>query len=108
MKEYVSDEVKVDIPGYSLATIENISCSIKGDVSFGDRVVLFYKTTGGEWEIICGKEGYDDKGNTFYFASSIPAVDAAFILVPDNPKAGDTLFFELVPGAIPVKSITWY
>ena len=108
LKEYISDEVSVSIGRYNVVKLDNINCSIKGNVTFGDRVVLFYKTDGGEWDMIMGREAYDNNGRTIYVNSSIPAVDAAYIRVPANPQAGDTFFFELVPGSVPVKSITWY
>ena len=108
LKEYISDELPLDLGGYSIVRLNNIKCTITGDVVFGDRVVLFYKTDGGEWEIIKGHQAYDNSGRTVYLSSSIPAVDAAYILVPASPKAGDTFFFELVPGSNPVKTVSWY
>lgn len=107
LKEYVSSESSLTIDGYSLVKLDNIQCSIKGDVTFGDRVVLYYKTSDGKWEMIKGNYSEGNSSNT-YLCSSIPAVDAAFIPVPENPTAGETFFFELVPGSSPVKSVTWY
>lgn len=112
LKEFISDEVTLDLEAYYLIAFTDISCTIKGDVTFGDRVVLYYKTSAGDWEMVKGKAAYDYSKDPYnptrvYLASSVPAVDAAYILVPSDPKAGDTYFFELVPGSSPVKSFTW-
>ena len=113
VKEYISDEVSLKLDGYNIVVYTDIECTIKGDVTFGDRVVLFYKTSAGNWELINGYSAYDyskDPNNPTlrYLASSVPAVDAAYILIPEELKAGDTYFFEIIPGYSPVKQFTWY
>ena len=106
LKEFISDAQNVTIA--SSMRITGIQCNITGDVRFGDRVVLYCTNSLGEWEMIKGRQAEDNSGKTYYLSSSIPAVDAAFILVPENPKAGDTFFVDIVPGSQPVKSFTWY
>ncbi len=113
VKEFISEEFEFDLPAYNLAQLTDISCKIKGDVIFGDRVVLFYKTSTGAWEMIHGRESLDysqsqSNPKRVFLNESIPAVDAAYILVPENAKAGDTYFFELVPGSSQVTSVNWY
>ena len=108
LKEFVCPESSLELGGYNLVKLDDIQCTITGDVTFGDRVVLFYKTVSGQWDMIRGKEAYDNNDKTYYLSSSIPAVDAAFILIPENLKAGDTLFFELIPGSSPIKTVSWY
>ncbi len=108
LKEFVCPESSLSVPAYSITKLSDIKCTVSGNVTFGDRVVLFYKTEAGEWEMIRGKETYDNSSKVYYLSESVPAVDAAFIPVPDNPNSGDTFFFELVPGTTPVKTVTWY
>ena len=113
VKEYISDEVPFELEGYNLVGYTDIGCAIKGDVTFGDRVVLYYKTSDGNWEMIKGKGSYDyskDQSNPpfVYLSYSIPAVDAAYILIPEGLKAGDTYYFEVIPGSSPIKQFTWY
>ena len=108
VKEFISQESPLEISAYKIVSLSGITCRISGDVSFGDRVVLYYKDSAGNWTEIKGRESYDNNYNTVYLSSSVPAVDAAFILLPDNPVSGDTYYFDLVPGATPVRSITWY
>ena len=108
VKEYISNEVDLQLEGYNITSLDNLQCTISGDVTFGDRVALYYKTHDGNWEMVKGKEAYDNSDKAYYVKESIPAVDGAFILIPEGLKAGDTFFFELVPGSLPVKAITWY
>ena len=108
VKEFISQESPLEISAYNTVAISGIACSISGDLAFGDRVVLYYKDSAGNWTEIKGRESYDNDYNTVYLSSSVPAVDAAFILLPDNPVSGDTYYFDLIPGATPVRSITWY
>ena len=112
-KEDVSEVIDLQIQAANGITYDGIQCRIKGNVVFGDRVVLFFRNSSGNWEILSGKEAYDySKSQTNptlrYISSSVPAVDAAFILLPESPKAGDTYYFELIPGSVPVKGIVWY
>lgn len=114
LKEYISDEDEVkDIGGADMFFIDKLDCKISGDVSFSDRVVLMYKTSDGSWKQIKGKDGlkYNNRTETYSYvkmSSAIPAVDAAYILIPKGLKAGDTLYFELLAGSSPISSISWY
>lgn len=114
LKEYISAEEEVNnIGGAEMFVIEKLECRISGDVSFSDRVVLMYKTSDGSWQQIKGKDGldYDNRTGTYNYvnmSSAIPATDAAYILIPNGLKAGDTLYFELLAGASPISSISWY
>lgn len=114
LKEYISAEEEVNnIGGAEMFVIEKLECKISGDVSFSDRVVLMYKTSDGSWQQIKGKDGldYDNRTGTYNYvnmSSAIPATDAAYILIPNGLKAGDTLYFELLAGASPISSISWY
>ena len=109
LKEYVSEESPLEIPAYNIVTLSGIQCKITGNVAFGDRVLLYYRDSAGNWTPVKGKESYTyPAGKTIYLSSSVPAVDAAFIALPENPVAGDTYYFELVPGSTPIKSVTWY
>lgn len=113
LKEYISTEHPIMIKGAEMDRIEGLECKISGDVSFSDRVVLMYKTSDGSWKQIKGKEGlkYNDRTETYSYvkmSSAIPAIDAAYILIPQGLKAGDTLYFELLAGSSPISSIAWY
>lgn len=113
LKEYISAEDSITIKGAEMGIIDGLKCQISGDVSFSDRVVLMYKTSDGSWKQIKGKEGlnYNERTETYSYvkmSSAIPAVDAAYILVPKGLKAGDTLYFELLAGSSPISSISWY
>lgn len=114
LKEYISAEEEAnDIGGAEMFVIEKLECKISGDVSFSDRVVLMYKTSDGSWQQIKGKDGldYDNRTGTYNYvnmSSAIPATDAAYILIPNGLKAGDTLYFELLAGVSPISSIIWY
>lgn len=113
IKEFISAEATTKIGAYQIIRLNNLVCTIKGDVTFGDRVVLYYKDSAGNWTQVKGKESYDysqDQYNptTMYMCSSVPAVDAAFILIPEDLKDGDTFFFEMIPGATPIKTVSWY
>lgn len=114
LKEYISAEEEVNnISGAEMFVIEKLECKISGDISFSDRVVLMYKTSDGSWQQIKGKDGldYDNRTGTYNYvnmSSAIPATDAAYILIPNGLKAGDTLYFELLAGVSPISSIIWY
>lgn len=113
LKEYISGERPITIKGAEMDRIDGLECRISGDVSFSDRVVLMYKTSDGSWEQIKGKEGlnYNERTETYNYvkmSSAIPAMDAAYILIPQGLKAGDTLYFELLAGSSPISSIDWY
>ncbi|MBO4465325.1 MAG: C10 family peptidase [Bacteroidales bacterium] len=112
-KEDVSEVIDLQLQATNLIAYDGIDCRIKGDVVFGDRVVLYFRNSAGGWERMRGKEAYDfSRSQTNptlrFISSSVPAVDASFILLPESPKAGDTYFFELIPGSVPVKSTIWY
>lgn len=114
LKEYISAEDKINgIQGAEMFLIEKLECTISGDVSFSDRVVLMFKTSDGSWKQIKGKDGlnYNDRTGTYSYvkmSSAIPATDAAYILIPKGLKTGDTLYFELLAGSSPISSIDWY
>ncbi len=113
LKEYVSAEKSLSLAGGELESVDNIACRISGDVDFSDRVVLMYETSDGNWEQVLGREGLDYNQNTGDYSyvrlhSSIPAVDAAYIVLPSSPMAGDRLFFELATGSSAISSLTWY
>lgn len=113
LKEYISNEQNITLEGAEMDCITGLNCQIKGDISFSDRVVLMYKTSDGSWKQVKGKDGlnYNDRTGTYSYvkmSSAIPATDAAYILIPQGLKAGDTLYFELLAGSSPISSIEWY
>ena len=114
IKEFVSEEIPLEIGSYNFVLVDNIACRISGGSTFGDRVVLYYKDSAGNWTQVKGIEGYiyTSSGSngtaTVYLSSSVPAVDAAFIILPSDPVAGDTYYFDIVPGTAQVQSLTWY
>ena len=103
VKETVGDEKSISIKAatssmaYSTA-ISSYTAKITSSPQFGDYVCVYYQAPSGEWRYM-GGEGAQTK---------IGVYDFPYILLPQDCKAGDVIYFEYIPGWDTPSSVAWY
>lgn len=104
LKEMISSKMSISVPSMNyLGDISSVSCTItSSDIKPDDGIVLAYQWNG-EWYVVGSTDAY---GGTPIARCGV--LDVPVIVVRDNIRPGENLYFNLNPGREAISSVSWY
>lgn len=107
---YFESDGYEELPGGYYFEGDTISCKITKDLEFGDKIMMFYKTTG-DWapiRICYDYYNFEYSSKILNISDAVSVYDFPEIEVnPDGYRAGDVLDLRIINCQY-VPSITWY
>lgn len=102
-KEMISSKMSTSIPSMNYGGPSSASCTItSSDIKPDDGIVLAYQWNG-EWYVVGSTYAYG--GNPI---ARCGVLDVPVIVVRDNIRPGENLYFNLNPGREAISSVSWY
>lgn len=103
LKEMISSKMSTSIPSMNYGGPSSASCTItSSDIKPDDGIVLAYQWNG-EWYVVGSTTAYG--GNPI---ARCGVLDVPVIVIRDNIRPGENLYFNLNPGREAVNSVSWY